>query len=69
MKLSHRTIKKIGIYTILGIFLLSTAMMSAMYFVDMQAKSVDVAAQAALDAVNSGVQSGVVTTGTVGTGS
>lgn len=62
MKLSHRTIKKIGVYTILGIFLLSTAMMSAMYFVDMQAKSADAAT------ANSGVQSGTVTTGTVGTG-
>jgi len=64
MKISHRTIKKIGVYTILWMFLLSTLLMSAMYFVDMQAKSADTAAQAALDAANSGVQSGTVTTGT-----
>lgn len=64
MKISHRTIKKIGVYAILGMFLLSTLLMSAMYFVDMQAKSADSATQAALDAANSDIQSGAVTTGT-----
>ena len=58
MKLSHRTIKKIGVYTILGIFLLSTALMSVMYFVDMNARS-------AQEAAGTGT---TVTTGVVGTG-
>jgi len=66
MKFSHRTIKKIGVYSILGIFLLSTAMMSAMYFIDMQSKSAE-AAKAAQEAAGTGT-SVTVTTGVVGTG-
>jgi hypothetical protein len=62
MKLSHKSIKKIGVYFILAIFLLSTAMMSAMYFVDMQSKSAD-AAQAAETGSTT-----TVSTGSVGTG-
>lgn len=68
MKISHRTIKKIGVYSILGIFLLSTALMSAMYFVDMNARSAQEAAAqeaAAQEAAGTGT---TVTTGVVGTG-
>ncbi len=45
MKISQRTFKKIGVYFILGFFLLSTFLMSAMYFVDMNTKTAEVAAQ------------------------
>lgn len=64
MKISQRTFKKIGVYFILGFFLLSTFLMSAMYFVDMNTKTAEVAAQ------NSwAIDTSVTTqTGTIGTG-
>lgn len=60
-KLSHKTIKKIGVYFILGMFLLSTALMSAMYFFDMNQQ----VAQTETGAVETTTQ----LTGSVGTGS
>ena len=39
--LTPKTLKKIAVYFILGMFLLSTVLMSAMYFVDMQSKSTE----------------------------
>lgn len=59
--ITPRTWKKIGVYFILGFFLLSTFLMSAMYFVDMSSQN----AQADSGAVDAAIEM----TGTVGTGS
>ena len=63
MKISHRTIKKIGVYTILGMFLLSTILMSAMYFVDMNSRSNQEAAVQEAAGTETTVTTGVVGTG------
>ena len=65
MKITGKTLRKIAVYFILAVFLSSTALMSVMYFIDMNAKS----AQADSGSIDTGiVTTGVVNTGVVGSG-
>lgn len=61
--ITPRTLRKIGVYFILWMFLLSTVLMSAMYFIDMQTKN------GQSEQLTGDIDTPAVTTGFSGTGS
>ena len=70
MKITGKTLRKIAVYFILVVFLSSTALMSVMYFIDMNSKNAQVdSGSVATDTSLTGiVTTGVVNTGVVGSG-